>query len=96
MVDTNHTHCISISKHVEEGCIGYVFWSKKKYDIFTFLEEKKQVQGKERKRSYNGWLRKNVLQKGQSIEHVATKKHTMKTFLKAEWQINQSFPVAFF
>lgn len=28
-------------------------------------------------------VEKEVLQQGQSIEHVATKKHTMKTFLKA-------------
>lgn len=41
-------------------------------------------------------VKKEVLQKRQSIEHVATKKHTMKSFLKARWQINQSFPVAFF
>lgn len=55
-METNRTHCISISKHAEEWCICFGFFGvlKKKGIFFFFFEEKKQVQGK----------KKNVIQWG--------------------------------
>lgn len=54
-METNRTHCISISKHAEEWCICFGFFGvlKKKGYFFSFLRKKSRFKEK-KKMSYNG------------------------------------------